>query len=206
MGSGQGSRVAQGRQCDAKWVYHQENTGRGIPKICLNNRVVPILLVDNCVHIYSPFPPQCRNKLCPHEYNVTVCVHRHLILILAFNEVWPEDAILSNDKPHSHFLLAKWAMGMFMELSLSPEVHILLADVPTQVTVSLVTKENQMQQAMMIFNPLTDVFRNCSSFCFIVISFPLQGLNFVRKELKVIKEDPQNWCSWNTSFLWETTC
>ena len=81
---------------------------------------------------------------------------------------------------------------MFMGLSLSPEAHILLVDVPTQVTVSLVTKENQIQQARLIFNPLTDIVTKCFSFCFIAISLPLQDLNFVRKELKVIMEDPQN--------------
>ena len=74
---------------------------------------------------------------------------------------------------------------MFMVLNLSPETHILLVDVPTQVTVSLVTKENQIQQARVIFNPLTDMFPKCFSFGFIVISLPLQDLNFVRKELKV---------------------
>ena len=35
---------------------------------------------------------------------------------------------------------------------------------------------------------------------------PPQDLNFARKELNVIMEDLQNWCSWNNSFLWETTC
>ena len=165
-----------------------------------------ILLVDNFVHTYSPFPPQCRNELRPHEYNVTVCVHRHPILILVLKEVWPDDAISSNGTPHSHFLLAKRVMGMLIGLRLSPEAQILLVDVPSHMTVSLVTKENQMQQARVIFNPLTDIFRKCFSFCFIVTSLPLQDLNFVRKELTVIMEDPQNWCPRNASFLWDRTC
>ena len=59
--------------------------------------------------------------------------------------------------------------------------------------------ENQIQQARVIFNPLTDIFTKCFSFYFIVISLPLQDLNFVRKKLKVIMEDPQNWCSRNVS-------
>ena len=93
-----------------------------------------------------------------------------------------------------------------MGSSLSPEAHILLVDVPTQKTVSLVTKENQIQQARVIFNPLTDIFTKFFSFCFIAISLPLQDLNFVGKEGMVIMEDPQNWCSWNASFLWERVC
>ena len=32
-----------------------------------------IFLVGSCADIYSPFPPQCRNELRPHECNVTVC-------------------------------------------------------------------------------------------------------------------------------------
>ena len=129
-----------------------------------------ILSVDNCVHIYSPFPPQCRNELRPHECNVTVCVHHHPILILVLKEVWLDDVILSNGSPHSYFLLAKRAMGMFMGLSLSPEAHILLVDMPTHVTVNLVTKESKMQQARVIFKPFTDIFTKCFLFCFIVIS------------------------------------
>ena len=48
--------------------------------------------------------------------------------------------------------------------------------------------------------------QNDFSFCFILISLPLQDLNFERKELKVIIEDPQNWCSQNASFFWKTAC
>ena len=58
----------------------------------------------------------------------------------------------------------------------------------------------QIQQARVIFNPLTEILTKCFSFCFILISLPLQDLNFLRKELKVIMEDPQNWCSRNASF------
>lgn len=81
---------------------------------------------------------------------------------------------------------------MFMRLSLSPEAYILFVDVPTQVTMSLVTKENQIQQARVMFNPLTDIFTKYFSFCFIAISLTLQDLNFVGKELRVIMEDPHN--------------
>ena len=111
-----------------------------------------------------------------------VCDHQHPIVILVVKEVWPDDAISFSDTPQSHFLLAKRAMGMFMGLSLSPEAHILLVDVPTQVTVSPVTKEIQIQQARVIFNPLTDILTKCFLFCFIVISLPLKDLN----------QDPQN--------------
>ena len=164
-----------------------------------------ILLVDNCVHIYSPLPSQCRNELLLHDCNVRVCVQCHLILILILKEVWPDDAISSNGTPCSHFLLAKRAMGMFMGLSLSPEVHILLVDVPTQVTVSLITKENKMQQTSVIFNSLTDIFTQflvllyCDQFASVISEF-------CKERAKVIMEDPQNWCSWNSSFLWETAC
>ena len=64
----------------------------------------------------------------------------------------------------------------------------------------------QIQQARVIFNPLTDILTKCFSFCFILISLPLQDLNFLKKELKVIMEDPQNWCSRNASFLWKRAC
>ena len=66
----------------------------------------------------------------------------------------------------------------------------------------------QIQQARVIFNPLTvtDIFPICFWFCFILISLPLQDLDFVRKVLKVIMKDPQNWCSRNASFLWRTAC
>ena len=37
--------------------------------------------------------------------------------------------------------------------------------------------------------------------CFILISLPPQDLSFERKELNVIMEDPQNWCSRNNSFF-----
>ena len=39
-----------------------------------------------------------------------------------------------------------------------------------------------------------------------LISLPLQNLNFVSKELKIIMKDPQDWCSGNASFLWERVC
>ena len=80
---------------------------------------------------------------------------------------------------------------MFMGLSLSPEAHILLVDVPTQLTVSIITKENQIQLARVIFNHFI-IFTKCLLVCFIVISLPLQDLNFVKKELKVIIKDPKN--------------
>ena len=126
MGSGQRSRVAKEGRCNAKLVYHQDNTGQGIPKKCVNNGVV----LHNCVHIYLPFPPQCSNELRPHQCNVTVCVHRHTILILVLKEVWPDDAFSSDGILHSHFLLAKRAMVMFMGLSLGPEAHICLLMCP----------------------------------------------------------------------------
>ena len=40
-------------------------------------------------------------------------------------------------------------------------------------------------------------------FCFILFSLPMQDLNFARKELKVVMEDPQKWCSQNASFFFE---
>ena len=80
---------------------------------------------------------------------------------------------------------------MFMELSLSPEAHVLLVDVPTQLTVSIITKENQIQLAREIFNHFI-IFTKCLLVYFIVISLPLQDLNFVKKELKVIIKDAKN--------------
>ena len=58
MVSGHGSRVAQGSWCDAKWVYHLENISQKIQRSVWAMGWSSILLVDNCVHIYSLFPPQ----------------------------------------------------------------------------------------------------------------------------------------------------
>ena len=65
-----------------------------------------------------------------------------------------------------------------MGLILSPEAHIPLVYVPTQV-----------KWASSLKNHLH-----------------LQELNFVQKELNFTMEDTQNWCSRNSSFLWETKC
>jgi len=81
-------------------------------------------------------------------------------------------------------------MGMLMGLSLRLVTRIPL-DVPTQVAVSLITEENQTQQARAVFNTLTNILTKRKMFCFIVISLPLQDLNFVRKELKVFMEGSQ---------------
>ena len=69
---------------------------------------------------------------------------------------------------------------------------------PTKVPVVDIIQIVQIQQARLIFNPWTDIFTKCFSFCFILISLSLQDLDFVRKELKVTMEDLQNWCS-----LWQ---
>ena len=61
---------------------------------------------------------------------------------------------------------------------------------PTKATVVNIIEIIQIQHARVIFNPLTDIFTKRLSLCFILISLPLQDLNFVRKELKVIMEDP----------------
>ena len=65
---------------------------------------------------------------------------------------------------------------------------------PTKATVVNIVQILQIQQARVIFNPLTvtDIFPICFWFCFILISLPLQDLDFVRKVLKVIMKDPQN--------------
>ena len=67
-----------------------------------------------------------------------------------------------------------------------------VADAPQKAAVANIVQIIQIQQARVIFNPFSDIFTNCFSFCFILISLPLQDQNFVRKELKVIMEDPQN--------------
>ena len=81
---------------------------------------------------------------------------------------------------------------MFMWLSLSPESHILLVDMATQVAVSLITEENQVQQAMVVFNSFTDIFTEGLPFCFIAIGLLLENLNFVWKSIKFFMDDPQH--------------
>ena len=49
-------------------------------------------------------------------------------------------------------------------------------------------------------------FQNVSPPAFFLISLPPQDLNFVRKELNTIMEDPPNWCSRNNTFLWGMAC
>jgi len=90
-----------------------------------------------------------------------------------------------------------------MGLSLKPVTHILLIDVPAQVAVSLITEESQIQLARAIFNPLTNILTKRMSFCYIVISSPLQDFNFVRKKLKVFMANSEKLWSGNANFLWE---
>jgi len=87
--------------------------------------------------------------------------------------------------PHRHFLLAKWGMGMLKGLSLRPTTHILLIDVP-----SAHSRDSQLHhwrklnpQARVVLNPFSHITTKNKSFCFIVISFSLQNVNFERKEL-----------------------
>ena len=54
---------------------------------------------------------------------------------------------------------------------------------PTKASVVNIVQIIQMQQARVIFNPLIDILKKCFSFCFILVSLPLEDLNFVRKEL-----------------------
>ena len=63
---------------------------------------------------------------------------------------------------------------------------------PTKATVVEIVQIVQIHKARVIFNPLTNIFTRCFSLCFILISLPLQDLNFVRKELNVIMENPLN--------------
>ena len=72
------------------------------------------------------------------------------------------------------------------------------------MAVSLITEENQTQQTRVVFNPRTHILTKRWSFCFNVVSLPLQNLNFVRKELKVFMVDSLKWWSGNANFLWET--
>lgn len=46
--------------------------------------------------------------------------------------------------------------------------------------------ENQIQQARVAFNRMTDIPTKYLLFCFIVASLSLQVLNFLRKDLNVI--------------------
>ena len=62
----------------------------------------------------------------------------------------------------------------------------------TKATVVHIVQIVQIQQARVIFRPLTDIFMKCFLFYFVFISLPLKDLNFVRKELNLIIEDPQN--------------
>ena len=107
---------------EVTWV---QGRGVGWPREVWTIEWCSIFLVDDYVHIYSPFPPRSRNELYPHECNVVVCVLRHPIFIAVLQELSPDDAISFDDTPHIHFLLAKKAMGMVMGLSLSPLAHIL---------------------------------------------------------------------------------
>lgn len=63
----------------------------------------------------------------------------------------------------------------------------MFVNIPTQVTVNRVTKENQTRQVRIIFNPWTNILIKYLSFCFIAIGLLLQDLNFVRKEIKVLR-------------------
>ena len=62
---------------------------------------------------------------------------------------------------------------------------------PTKAAVVDFVQIVQIQQARVIFNLLMDIFTKCFSLCFILTDLPPEDLNFVRKELNVIMEDPQ---------------
>lgn len=79
---------------------------------------------------------------------------------------------------------------MFMGMSLRSKAHVLFIDVLTQAAEILITEENKAQQIRPIFNPIRDISTKCYSFWFIAMSLPLQDLNFLSKELKIMK-DPQ---------------
>jgi len=117
-----------------------------------------------------------------------------LILVFVLKVVWLDDSIPTYGTPHSHFLLAEWAMGLLMGLSLRPITPIVLIDVPSQVAVSLITEENETQHTRVVFNPLPHIMRKRKSFCCIVIVLP-----------KLVRmEDSCKWWFGNANFLSET--
>ena len=176
MDSGQGSSVAKGSRYGAKWVYHQENTGQGVPKICLNNGVV--------------LPFFSRNELRPHKCNLTVCFQRRTIVIFFFIVIfswlrgqWVSSWGLAWAQKRIYCLLMcplkwNWDLSLKKIKSNKPGSFSFLW---------LISSQNVSRSALL--------WSACLSKIWILLS----------KGFQVIM-DSQNWCSRNARFLWQTAC
>ena len=69
-----------------------------------------------------------------------------------------------------------------------------------------ITKENQLQKAMVFFNSPTDALTKCKPLCLMCGSLSLQNLYFVQKHVKVLVHYPHNGCPRQISLRSQTSC
>ena len=68
---------------------------------------------------------------------------------------------------------------MYMRLLRCPKSHVLLVDMPTQMKMGFVTKQNQTKITWVVLNLFTDGLTKFTPFFLIGISLFLENLHFV---------------------------
>ena len=72
---------------------------------------------------------------------------------------------------------------MFMKPLGCPKPHVLPADMPAQMKMSFVTKQNQAKITWVVLNSFTDGLKKITPFFLIDISLFLENFHFVWKQL-----------------------
>ena len=75
------------------------------------------------------------------------------------------------------------AAGYVYEAVEMPKTDVLLVDMPTQMKMGLVTKQNQAKITWVVLNSFTDGLTKFTPFFLIGISLFLENLRFVWKQL-----------------------
>ena len=79
-------------------------------------------------------------------------------------------------------------------------------DMPGQMKMGFVTKQNQTKITWVVLNSFTDIFTKFTPFFLIDVSLCLVDLRFLWKQLQVIINDSVHSCSWNVDFLRQWSC
>ena len=111
-----------------------------------------------------------------HHLYVPLCVASHTIYIIIFKKIQSEDPPFAHSILHCNFLLTQWLLAMFMRLLRWPKPHVLLVDMPTQMKMDFVIKQNQAKITWVVLNSSTSFFPIC-------IGLFLEDSHFVWKQL-----------------------
>ena len=95
---------------------------------------------------------------------------------------------------------------MFMRLFRCPKPHVLLVDMPPQIKMGFVTKQNQAKITWFVLISFTDGLTKLSPFFLIGVSLFLENLHFAWKQLQVIVNDSLHSRSGNVNFLRRLPC